>query len=89
MAAKAIPPLVVPNVGPVATMPAKLNVINVLGCAALKNVDKFVLGSIKRTHAAAVFHPNADILQNSLPAVVISSPWRQSMQAKMIAPSIV
>ena len=52
---------IVPDIGPVAAMPAKFDVVDVRSITDLEDRDEFVLGPVKRSHAAIVLVPYAKV----------------------------
>ena len=54
---------IIPDIGPVTAMPAKFDVVDVRSIPDFEDRDEFVLGPVKRSHAAIVFVPYAKVEQ--------------------------
>jgi hypothetical protein len=54
---------VVPDVGAIATKPAKLDIVGVRRFAVAKHEHQLMLGSVKRAHPAVGFDPYAKVQQ--------------------------
>jgi hypothetical protein len=57
---------IIPDIGPVAAILAKLDVVGVRSSAFLRNQDQFMLGAIERAHSAVGLVPNTHVKQGIL-----------------------
>src|SRR5436190_23346210 len=64
-----IDPSVVPNVGSVPAVRAKLHGVHVGIGSDLVNEDKFVLGAVERSHTSIVLIPDTEILELGIDAL--------------------
>lgn len=63
---------VIPNICPVASVFAELDVIAVRHLSVLEHENELVLTAIERSHAAVMFHPYADVDQIGISALARS-----------------
>src|SRR5215475_5842259 len=73
---KSVHPGIVPNIGPVAAMTAEFDIVDVRGSADFEHRDEFMLGPVKRPHAAIVLVPDAEVEE----AVIDLASCRQELE---------